>query len=138
MVGHGSYGVFSIKYKLIFDSVMVYAKFLWNQAPNHKSGTKETKVAIVIKLYVANNAKNNMVWECTRIATNTNGDSTKTLTVPGLSVVGHDSYVVFPLKGKLLFDSGMLYDFVKTLVVVSYSSSTSSSVSPLCHIPSTE
>jgi DNA topoisomerase-2 len=30
------------------------------------------------------------------------GDSAKALAVAGLSVVGHDNYGVFPLKGKML------------------------------------
>lgn len=30
------------------------------------------------------------------------GDSAKALAVAGISVVGHDNYGVFPLKGKML------------------------------------
>jgi DNA topoisomerase-2 len=52
------------------------------------------------KLCDANNAGSRLGSSCTLILTE--GDSAKALAVAGLSVVGRDSFGVFPLKGKLL------------------------------------
>ena len=38
--------------------------------------------------------------ECTLILTE--GDSSKTMAISGLSVIGRDKYGVFPLRGKIL------------------------------------
>ena len=52
------------------------------------------------KLEDANDAGTRASGECTLILTE--GDSAKSLAMSGLSVVGHDKWGVFPLRGKLL------------------------------------
>lgn len=52
------------------------------------------------KLDDANDAGGRNSDKCTLILTE--GDSAKALAISGLSVVGRDSYGVFPLRGKLL------------------------------------
>lgn len=63
-------------------------------------GAKTARLSGIPKLEDANNAGTRRSAECTLILTE--GDSAKTLAVAGLSIVGRDSYGVFPLRGKLL------------------------------------
>lgn len=63
-------------------------------------GSKTSRLTGIPKLEDANFAGTRRSSECTLILTE--GDSAKTLAVAGLSVVGRDSYGVFPLRGKLL------------------------------------
>ena len=64
------------------------------------SGPKNSKLRGIAKLDDANNAGGKAAKDCTLIVTE--GDSAKALAISGLSVVGRDSYGVFPLRGKLL------------------------------------
>ena len=87
----------------VVDSIMLYAKYRMNQDLDHKGGMKKTKLTSIIKLDNTNNAGTARLQDCTLIVTE--GDSTKTLAVSGLSVsglllVGCNS-CIFPLKGKL-------------------------------------
>jgi DNA topoisomerase-2 len=61
-------------------------------------GTKKSRVTGVPKLDDANWAGTHRSAECTLIVTE--GDSAKALAIAGLSVVGRNSYGVFPLRGK--------------------------------------
>ena len=64
-------------------------------------GTKKQRISGISKLDDANWAgAGKKSQECTLILTE--GDSAKSLAISGLSVVGRDSYGVFPLRGKLL------------------------------------
>lgn len=62
-------------------------------------GGKKKKITGVAKLVDANLAGSARGDKCTLILTE--GDSAKALAVAGMTVVGHDEYGVFPLKGKL-------------------------------------
>ena len=62
-------------------------------------GKKKSRINVP-KLCDANWAGTKKSKECTLILTE--GDSAKTMAIAGLSVVGRDSYGVFPLKGKIL------------------------------------
>ena len=64
------------------------------------SATKRKRLTGIPKLEDAAKAGTKKSTECTLILTE--GDSAKALAVAGLSVVGRDTYGVFPLKGKLL------------------------------------
>ncbi|KAK9070925.1 hypothetical protein SSX86_009493 [Deinandra increscens subsp. villosa] len=68
---------------------------LLNELKNNKRGKLN-----IPKLEEANFAATNNSDKCTLILTE--GDSAKALAMSGLSVVGHDYYGVFPLRGKLL------------------------------------
>jgi hypothetical protein len=61
---------------------------------------KHAPAAGIPKLDDANDAGGRNSERCTLILTE--GDSAKSLAISGLSVVGRDSYGVFPLRGKLL------------------------------------
>jgi DNA topoisomerase-2 len=61
---------------------------------------KKTARVNIFKLVDAIHAGTSKSAACSLILTE--GDSAKAFAVAGLSVVGHDSYGVFPLKGKLL------------------------------------
>eukprot|EP01114_Cavostelium_apophysatum_P018499 TRINITY_DN5733_c0_g1_i1.p1 TRINITY_DN5733_c0_g1~~TRINITY_DN5733_c0_g1_i1.p1 ORF type:complete len:1490 (-),score=519.65 TRINITY_DN5733_c0_g1_i1:58-4527(-) len=60
----------------------------------------KTSVLGIAKLYDANLAGSERSQQCSLIITE--GDSAKALAVAGLSVLGRDSYGVYPLRGKLL------------------------------------
>ena len=61
-------------------------------------GVKRSKISGIPKLDDANWAGTGKSTQCTLIVTE--GDSAKALAIAGLSVVGRDTYGVFPLKGK--------------------------------------
>ncbi|KAF5179677.1 Dna topoisomerase [Thalictrum thalictroides] len=65
-----------------------------------KTDGKKGRIYGLSKLDDANHAGGKNSDECTLILTE--GDSAKTLAMSGLSVVGRDTYGVFPLRGKLL------------------------------------
>ena len=85
----------------IVESVLAWSKFKQDQEMKGKaSGKKTNKLKGISKLEDANNAGTKNSLDCTLILTE--GDSAKSLAVAGLSVIGRDSYGVYPLKGKLL------------------------------------
>ena len=63
-------------------------------------GAKKKRLHGIPKLDDANKAGGPQSLECTLILTE--GDSAKSTAIAGLSVVGRDTFGVFPLKGKLL------------------------------------
>ena len=63
-------------------------------------GSKKKRLHGIPKLDDANKAGGPQSLECTLILTE--GDSAKSTAIAGLSVVGRDTFGVFPLKGKLL------------------------------------
>jgi DNA gyrase/topoisomerase IV subunit B len=65
-----------------------------------KTDGKKTSRVLVPKLDDANWAGTKKSAECTLILTE--GDSSRTMAIAGLSVVGRDKYGVFPLRGKIL------------------------------------
>ncbi|CAG8622241.1 2429_t:CDS:10, partial [Paraglomus occultum] len=84
----------------IVESLVNYMKVKQEQQLRKTDGHKRSRVSGITKLDDANHAGTRFGANCTLILTE--GDSAKTLAVSGLSVVGRDSYGVFPLRGKLL------------------------------------
>tara|TARA_B110000259_G_scaffold153644_2_gene173954 strand:+ start:5473 stop:8919 length:3447 start_codon:yes stop_codon:yes gene_type:complete len=71
-----------------------------NKSLKKTDGKKRNQLRGIPKLDDAIWAGTNKSSECTLILTE--GDSAKSMAIAGLSVVGRESYGVFPLKGKLL------------------------------------
>ena len=67
---------------------------------NKTDGRKTSVIRGIPKLEDANKAGTSQSKNCTLILTE--GDSAKTFAISGLSIVGRNTYGVFPLKGKLL------------------------------------
>ncbi|PRP88044.1 hypothetical protein PROFUN_04472 [Planoprotostelium fungivorum] len=84
----------------IVDEILNWARMKQQSELSAKSGRMSSKIVGIPKLYDANLAGTPRSNECTLIITE--GDSAKALAVSGLSVVGRDTYGVFPLRGKLL------------------------------------
>nr|CCA21933.1 predicted protein putative [Albugo laibachii Nc14]CCA24783.1 topoisomerase putative [Albugo laibachii Nc14] len=86
----------------IVERVVSFAKFKQTAELQRKGakGGNRSKLTGITKLDDANYAGTAEGRKCTLILTE--GDSAKSLTIGGLSVVGRDYYGVFPLKGKLL------------------------------------
>ncbi|KAL0587421.1 hypothetical protein ABG067_003040 [Albugo candida] len=86
----------------IVERVLSFAKFKQTAELQRKGGKggNRSKLTGITKLDDANYAGTAEGKNCTLILTE--GDSAKSLTIGGLSVVGRDYYGVFPLKGKLL------------------------------------
>lgn len=84
----------------IVETIQSYANFREKQALKRKGGTKKSKITGITKLDDANFAGTARSKDCTLIVTE--GDSAKSLAMAGLSVVGRDTYGVFPLRGKPL------------------------------------
>lgn len=85
----------------IVESIQSWMRFKAQEKMNKKcSNQKVNKIKGIPKLDDANNAGTKHSIDCTLILTE--GDSAKSLAVAGLSILGRDSYGVFPLKGKLL------------------------------------
>ena len=83
----------------IKDLVLALSKFKEQSELKKTDGnSKKSKITGIPKLDDANWAGTSRSEKCTLILTE--GDSAKTLAVAGLSVVGRDSYGVFPLRGK--------------------------------------
>ena len=83
----------------IVDKVLSFAEFKENKNAKKTDGAKKNKIQVP-KLDDANWAGTKKSEQCTLILTE--GDSAKTMAISGLSVVGRDTYGVFPLRGKLL------------------------------------
>ncbi|KAH9256098.1 hypothetical protein BASA81_005874 [Batrachochytrium salamandrivorans] len=92
--------------KLVKNTNLIESVLYWANAKQMKDlkkvggGKKKISLMDIPKLDDANNAGGKKSEECTLILTE--GDSAKTLALSGISVVGRDSFGVFPLKGKLL------------------------------------
>ena len=84
----------------IIESVLAYAAFKQSKEMKKTDGAKRQRIAGIAKLDDANDAGGKNSQGCTLILTE--GDSAKSLAISGLSVVGRDSFGVFPLRGKLL------------------------------------
>ncbi|KAM0671935.1 DNA topoisomerase 2 [Ordospora colligata] len=84
----------------ILEKIASFAKAKQSQQLKKSDGTKTSRLSGIPKLEDANLAGTSRSKECTLILTE--GDSAKTLAVAGLSIVGRDTYGVFPLRGKLL------------------------------------
>jgi DNA topoisomerase-2 len=84
----------------IVDDIVRLSQFKEKKSLERKNGTKKSKLTGISKLDDANFAGTGKSKDCTLIITE--GDSAKSLAVSGLSVVGRDTYGVFPLKGKPL------------------------------------
>lgn len=82
----------------IQDELTSVAKFKEQKELKKSDGAKKTKLLGIPKLDDANWAGTSKSAKCTLIITE--GDSAKALAISGLSVVGRDSYGVFPLRGK--------------------------------------
>ena len=84
----------------IVDKTLSFAEFKLNKEAKKTNGAKVNKLRNIPKLDDANLAGTKKSQECTLILTE--GDSAKTMAISGLSVIGRDTYGVFPLKGKIL------------------------------------
>ncbi|KAK9765681.1 DNA topoisomerase 2 [Basidiobolus ranarum] len=84
----------------VVDNIMDFARVKEAKMMKKTDGQKRSRLVGISKLDDANMAGTKKGRDCTLILTE--GDSAKTLAVSGLSVVGRDSYGVFPLRGKLL------------------------------------
>ncbi len=82
----------------IQDEVLSLSKFKEQKELKKSDGVRRNKITGIPKLDDANFAGTNKSYKCTLIVTE--GDSAKTLAVAGLSIVGRDTYGVFPLRGK--------------------------------------
>ena len=82
------------------EKVMQFSEFKDKNAMKKTNGKKQSKLRDIPKLDDANWAGTRRSDKCTLILTE--GDSAKSMAIAGLSVVGRDSYGVFPLKGKVL------------------------------------
>ena len=82
------------------EKVLQFADFKENTMMKKTNGKKKIKVRDIPKLDDANFAGSRKSQLCTLILTE--GDSAKSMAIAGLSVVGRDTFGVFPLKGKLL------------------------------------
>ena len=82
----------------IQDEVLAVSKFREQKELKKSDGSRKSKIMGIPKLDDANFAGTAKSEKCTLILTE--GDSAKTLAVAGLSVVGRDTYGVFPLRGK--------------------------------------
>lgn len=80
------------------DEVTALSKFKEMKELKKTDGSRKNKITGIPKLDDANKAGTKDSGKCTLILTE--GDSAKSLAVAGLSVVGRDTYGVFPLRGK--------------------------------------
>ena len=82
------------------ENVIELSNIYLNKNLKKTDGKKRNQLRGIPKLDDAMWAGTNKSSECTLILTE--GDSAKSMAIAGLSVVGRESYGVFPLKGKLL------------------------------------
>ena len=82
------------------ENVIELSNLYLNKNLKKTDGKKRNQLRGIPKLDDAIWAGTNKSSECTLILTE--GDSAKSMAIAGLSVVGRESYGVFPLKGKLL------------------------------------
>ena len=80
------------------DEVTALSKFKEMKELKKTDGSRKNKITGIPKLDDANKAGTKHSKDCTLIVTE--GDSAKSLAISGLSVVGRDTYGVFPLRGK--------------------------------------
>ena len=83
----------------ITELIIEHYNFKENKNLEKTDGKKKNTIKIP-KLSDANFAGTKKSKDCTLILTE--GDSAKTMAIAGLSIVGRDTYGVFPLKGKVL------------------------------------
>ena len=84
----------------IIKQVIQLAKFKASTNLKKNDGKKKVKLKGIPKLEDANKAGTKDSYKCTLILTE--GDSAKAFAMAGLSIIGRDTYGIFPLKGKLL------------------------------------
>lgn len=84
----------------IMDRAIELFEFKESKKLKTEDGKKTTTLRGIPKLDDANWAGSNKSNECTLILTE--GDSAKSMAVAGLSVIGRDTYGVFPLRGKVI------------------------------------
>lgn len=84
----------------IINQVVQLAKFKASNNLKKNDGKKKVKLKGIPKLEDANKAGTKDSYKCTLILTE--GDSAKAFAMAGLSIIGRDTYGIFPLKGKLL------------------------------------
>ena len=84
----------------IMDEAVALAKHKELRELSKTDGKKKISLKGIPKLDDANKAGTLQSSKCTLILTE--GDSAKTFAISGLSVVGRDTYGVFPLRGKML------------------------------------
>jgi len=82
------------------ENIIELSNLYLNKSLKKTDGKKKNQLRGIPKLDDAVWAGTNKSGECTLILTE--GDSAKSMAIAGLSVVGRESYGVFPLKGKLL------------------------------------
>jgi DNA topoisomerase-2 len=81
------------------DQVMALSKYKeQTELKKTDGGARKSKIVGIPKLDDANWAGTSKSEKCTLIVTE--GDSAKTLAVAGISIVGRDTFGVFPLRGK--------------------------------------
>ena len=84
----------------LMERVLSFTEFKLTKETKKTDGQKRSRLRDIPKLDDANHAGTAKSETCTLILTE--GDSAKTMAVSGLSVVGRDTYGVFPLRGKVL------------------------------------
>lgn len=82
----------------VLDSLIALNEAGLNKELKKTDGSKKSRISGIPKLDDANWAGTHRSHDCTLIVTE--GDSAKALAIAGLSVVGRDSFGVFPLRGK--------------------------------------
>ena len=84
----------------LYDKIMETYQFKESKIQKKNDGKKKNRLYGIPKLDDANDAGGKKSSNCTLILTE--GDSAKAMAIAGLSVVGRDSYGVFPLRGKVI------------------------------------
>jgi DNA topoisomerase-2 len=84
----------------VIESIIETYNFKESKLLKKTDGRKKNKIYGIPKLDDANEAGGKKSNDCTLILTE--GDSAKAMAVAGLSVVGRDTFGVFPLRGKVI------------------------------------
>lgn len=84
----------------IAEHTVAFAQIKSEQTFKKTDGKKSSRLTGIPKLDDANKAGTRDSQKCTLILTE--GDSAKSLAISGLSIVGRDTFGVFPLRGKLM------------------------------------
>ncbi len=82
----------------IQEELLSLSKFKEQKELKKTDGSRKSRITGIPKLDDANMAGTSKSHSCTLIVTE--GDSAKALAIAGLSIVGRDTYGVFPLRGK--------------------------------------
>jgi len=91
----------TIMFKMnLFNKIMDTYQFKESKNLKKTDGKKKNRLYGIPKLDDANDAGGKKSSDCTLILTE--GDSAKAMAIAGISVVGRDSYGVFPLRGKVI------------------------------------